>query len=106
MKNWMPSMTKIKFSTKPYDKNRYSILLEEGKFEGVRLVIGEIDFVSDGNKCNLKYNYDILESSIDDSNKKEFDQLIGELILKIVEEGYIVIKNDGSTIKELESIDD
>ena len=84
---------KIKYETGPYDVNSYYITYTEGKYAGVKIVLGAVKFVENEEKdnCTLKYNYDIIEGNIEDSDKKEFDDYIGDTLMQMLSDG---IKNN------------
>ena len=84
---------KIKYETGPYDVSSYYITYTEGKYAGVKIVLGAVRFVENEEKdnCTLKYNYDIIEGNIEDSDKKEFDDYIGDTLMQMLSDG---IKNN------------
>ena len=83
---------KIQFETQPYGTNQYSIKYTDGKFVDVKILMGGIKFHEENDNCTLKYNYDIIEGKIEDSDKKEFDTLIGDTIMQMLDDG--IKKND------------
>lgn len=84
---------KIQFETEPYGTNQYSVTLTEGKFAGVKYVLGKTELIENENKDNLtlKYTYDIIESKIEDSDKPEFETLIGDVLMQMLSDG---VKNN------------
>jgi hypothetical protein len=95
------SLHDIKYYTEEHSDNKYAITLEEGKFAGVKFVFGEVSFklpesgiISDEDNCTLKYDYDIIESpsQIVEENVIEFETLLGDLLLQLIDEG--VVQND------------
>ena len=83
----------IKYETGPYDTNKYYIEYTEGKWNGVKIVLGGVRFIEnkEQDNCTLKYNYDIIEGMIDESDKKEFDHYIGDTLMQMLSDG---IKNN------------
>jgi len=89
----MKLLHKIQFETEPYGTNQYSVTLTEGKFAGVKYVLGKTELIENENKDNLtlKYTYDIIESKIEDSDKPEFETLIGDVLMQMLSDG---VKNN------------
>ena len=84
---------KIKYETGPYDVNSYYIIYTEGKYEGVKIVLGAVKFVenTEQDNCTLKYNYDIIDGMIEESDKKDFDTYIGDTLMQMLSDG---VKNN------------
>lgn len=84
---------RIKYETEPYGTNQYSITLSEGKFAGVKYVLGKTELIENKEQDNLtlKYHYDIIESKIEDSDKAEFETLIGDILMQMLSDG---VKNN------------
>lgn len=84
---------KIKYETEPYGTNQYTVEYTEGKFVGVKIVLGGIKFIEnkEQDNCTLKYDYDIIEGMINDSDKKEFDDYIGDTLMQMLSDG---VKNN------------
>ena len=84
---------KIQYETEPYGTNQYSVRLTEGKFAGVKYVLGKTELIEDKVKDNLtlKYHYDIIESKVEDSDKSEFETLIGDVLMQMLSDG---VKNN------------
>ena len=94
-------MHKIAYYTEEHGSDQYAIVLEEGKFAGIKFTFGAVTFappetgeITEENNCTLKYDYDIIESpiTIDETNVVEFETLLGDLLLQLIEEG--AVKND------------
>lgn len=95
------SLHKINYYVEEHDEDKYAITLEDGKFVGVKFTFGEVSFklpesgiISDEDNCTLKYDYDIIESpsQIVEENVIEFETLLGDLLMQLIDEG--VVKND------------
>jgi|APCry1669188970_1035186.scaffolds.fasta_scaffold06107_5 hypothetical protein len=84
---------KIKYETEPYNVNQYSVTVSEGKFAGVKYVLGKTELVEDKDNDNLtlKYHYDIIDSKIEDSDIPEFEKLIGDILMQMLSDG---VKNN------------
>jgi hypothetical protein len=84
---------KIQYETEPYGTNQYSIEYTEGKYAGIKIVLGAVRLEENQaqDNCTLKYNYDIIEGKIDDSDKKEFDNHIGDTLMQMLSDG---VKNN------------
>ena len=84
---------RIQYETEPYGTNQYSITLTEGKFAGVKYVLGKTELIENKEQDNLtlKYHYDIIESKIEDSDKQEFETLIGDVLMQMLSDG---VKNN------------
>jgi hypothetical protein len=78
-------MNQLKYNKLPYGANEYSIELEDHKFSDVRFVFGKVSLNEDN--FTLKYNYDIIEGSVEEQNKKEFEHTLGDLLMQMMEEG-------------------
>lgn len=82
---------RIQYETEPYGTNQYSITLTEGKFAGVKYVLGKTELIEGKDNLTLKYHYDIIESKIEDSDVKEFETLIGDVLMQMLSDG---VKNN------------
>lgn len=84
---------KIKYETEPYGTNQYSIEYTDGKFAGIKIVLGAVKLEEnkEQDNCTLKYNYDIIEGIVEDSDKKEFDDYIGDTLMQMLDDG---VKNN------------
>jgi len=84
---------RIKYETEPYNTNQYSIAISEGKFAGVKYVLGKTELIEnkDNDNLTLKYHYDIIESKIEDSDIPEFETLIGDILMQMLSDG---VKNN------------
>ena len=76
----MKLLHKIQYETEPYGTNQYSIEYTNGKYTGVKIVLGAVKLEENQKQdnCTLKYNYDIIEGIVEDSDKKEFDKKIAD----------------------------
>jgi hypothetical protein len=84
------SLHKLKYTKVPYGQSQYSIELEDHMFSGVKFTIDRIAF--DEDKGTLKYNYDIIENKCTNYDQKQFEYIVGDLIMQILEEG--IVNND------------
>jgi len=84
---------KIQYETEPYGTNRYSIEYTHGKYAGIKIVLGavKIEENQEQDNCTLKYNYDIIGGIVEDSDKKEFDNYIGDTLMQMMSDG---VKNN------------
>jgi hypothetical protein len=89
----MRLLHKIQYETEPYGTNQYSIEYTEGKYAGIKIVLGAVRLEENQaqDNCTLKYNYDIIEGKIADSDKKEFDTYIGDTLMQMLSDG---VKNN------------
>jgi hypothetical protein len=95
------SLHKINYYTELHSDDKYAIVLEDGKFAGVKFTFGEVSFTppesgipTEEDNCTLKYNYDIISNAdaIADEDIIAFETLLGDLLLQMIDEG--VVKND------------
>ena len=86
-------MHKIQYETEPYGTNQYSIEYTNGKYTGIKIVLGAVKLEENQKQdnCTLKYNYDIIEGIVEDSDKKEFDNYIGDTLMQMLSDG---VKNN------------
>ena len=84
---------KIQYETEPYGADKYSIEYTEGKYAGIKIVLGGVKLEEniEQDNCTLKYNYDIIEGMVKDSDKKEFDNYIGDTLMQMLSDG---VKNN------------
>ena len=84
---------KIQYETEPYGTNQYSIEYTNGKYTGIKIVLGAVKLEENQKQdnCTLKYNYDIIEGIVEDSDKKEFDNYIGDTLMQMLNDG---VKNN------------
>ena len=89
----MKLLHKIQYETEPYGTNRYSIEYTHGKYAGIKIVLGavKIEENQEQDNCTLKYNYDIIGGIVEDSDKKEFDNYIGDTLMQMMSDG---VKNN------------
>jgi hypothetical protein len=89
----MKLLHKIQYETEPYGTNQYSIEYTNGKYTGVKIVLGAVKLEENQKQdnCTLKYNYDIIEGIVEDSDKKEFDNYIGDTLMQMLSDG---VKNN------------
>ena len=89
----MKLLHKIQYETEPYGTNRYSIEYTHGKYAGIKIVLGavKIEENQEQDNCTLKYNYDIIGGIVEDSDKKEFDNYIGDTLMQMLSDG---VKNN------------
>jgi len=89
----MKLLHRIKYETEPYGTNQYSITLTEGKFAGVKYVLGKTELIEDKKKDNLTYliTKDPTMSFTEDSDKAEFEHLIGDVLMQMLSDG---VKNN------------
>ena len=81
---------KILYEAAPYGTSQYSVELLEHRFSGIKFLIGEVKLVETGDNFTLKYIYDIIEGKVEDSDKKEFEHSIGDLLVQMIEDGVIM----------------
>jgi hypothetical protein len=89
----MKLLHKIQYETEPYGTNQYSIEYTNGKYTGIKIVLGAVKLEENQKQdnCTLKYNYDIIEGIVEDSDKKEFDNYIGDTLMQMLNDG---VKNN------------
>ena len=89
----MKLLHKIQYETEPYGTNQYSIEYTNGKYTGVKIVLGAVKLEENQKQdnCTLKYTYDIIEGIVEDSDKKEFDNYIGDTLMQMLSDG---VKNN------------
>jgi hypothetical protein len=89
----MKLLHKIQYETEPYGTNQYSIEYTNGKYTGIKIVLGAVKLEENQKQdnCTLKYNYDIIEGIVEDSDKKEFDNYIGDTLMQMLSDG---VKNN------------
>ena len=83
----MRLLHKILYEATPYGTSQYSVELLDHKFSDVKFLIGEVKFVETGDNFTLKYVYDIIEGKVEDSDKKEFEHTIGDLLIQMMDDG-------------------
>lgn len=65
----------------------YHILeMEMGEFKGVQWTYGRIAVGEDGENATLSFDYDVLNRELTDDEKTRFGQLLGDILIKILEE--------------------
>ncbi len=89
----MKLLHKIQYETEPYGTNQYSIEYTNGKYTGIKIVLGAVKLEENQKQdnCTLKYTYDIIEGIVEDSDKKEFDNYIGDTLMQMLSDG---VKNN------------
>jgi hypothetical protein len=85
-------LSKLKYTKEPYGQTQFAIQLEDHKYSDIRFTIGKISFNEVEDNFTLKYDYDIIENNSTEFDKKEFEHVVGDLIMQMLEEG--VQKND------------
>ena len=90
----MKLLHKIQYEEETFGASQYAIKYTEGKYTGVKILLGgvKLEENTQQDNCTLKYVYDIIEGTVEDSDKKEFDTYIGDTILQMLDDG--VKKND------------
>ena len=83
-------LSKLKYTKEPYGQTQFALKLEDHKYSDIRFTLGKVSFNEDN--YTLSYHYDIIENNCSDYDKKEFEYVIGDLIMQMLEEG--VHKND------------
>ena len=78
-------LSKLKYNKEPYGQTEFALNLEDHKYSGIRFTIGKVSFNEDN--LTLKYNYDIIENNCAEFDKKEFEHVVGDLIVQLMEEG-------------------
>lgn len=73
------------------DDGQYKIKFTNTKFNDIVLSIYGIQFIEGEDEANMKFDYDIHEGNVTDSDFEEFKQLMGDFILQAIEYG---IKNN------------
>ena len=81
----------MKYKREPYGAHEYAIELLEHKFSGIQFKYGKVQFLEQEDNLTLKYHYDIIESKIEDSDKAEFEHLIGDVLMQMLSDG---VKNN------------
>ena len=84
------SLHKLKYKKEPFGNNEFVLSLEGHKYSNIAFTLGKVSFNEDN--LTLKYNYDIIENNCAEFDKAEFEHIVGDLIIQIIEEG--VQKND------------
>ncbi len=76
-----------KYNLRP-DMNAETMPLEvaDGKFKGYVFTLGKIHIKEDNDQLLLDFTYDILEGDITDIPKKEFDVIVGDIVVQLLEE--------------------
>ena len=64
-----------------------NIRILDEKFNGVAISIGRVAIVpvEDSDQATLKYNYDILENPNDIKLNEEFESMLGDIVIEILE---------------------
>tara|TARA_R110000824_G_scaffold182610_1_gene363589 strand:+ start:173 stop:454 length:282 start_codon:yes stop_codon:yes gene_type:complete len=64
-----------------------NIRILDERFNGVAVSIGRVAIVpaEDSDQATLKYNYDVLENPSDITLNEEFDSLVGDIVIDILE---------------------
>lgn len=62
------------------------------EFPTIVFTLGKVEFIEEGDSVRMKYNYNLLEGKLSDTQKPKFEHLIGDLIVQQMQEG--VKKND------------
>ena len=88
---------KIKYEQFPYDTGRWGLHIIEGKYEGVKFLLGKVQINEnkEQDNCTLKYNYDIIENPVEfteQSQVKDFETFVGDLLMQMLDDG--VKRND------------
>ena len=85
-------LSKLKYTKEPYGQTQFAIQLEDHKYSDIRFTIGKVSFNEANDNFTLKYDYDIIENNSAEFDKQEFEHVVGDLLLQMLEEG--VQKND------------
>ena len=64
-----------------------NIRILDERFNGVAVSIGRVAIVpvEDSDQATLKYNYDVLENPNDIKLNEEFESLLGDIVIEILE---------------------
>ena len=89
----MKLLHKIQYETEPHGTDKYSIEYTDGKYAGIKIILGAVKLEEsrEQDNCTLKYDYDIIEGIVEDSDKKEFDNYIGDTLMQMLSDG---VKNN------------
>ncbi len=70
------------------DLNTDTIPLEvaEGKFKGYIFTLDKVHIREESDQLLLDFTYDILEGDIANISKKEFDTVVGDIVVQLLEE--------------------
>jgi hypothetical protein len=82
--------------------NQAAIELAEGKFSGVAIKYGVIKLEEVDENLVLNFDYDIVSGQVAESDKDEFNQVIGSILVQLLEErdGTIGDTFDGEVIED------
>ena len=70
--------------------------VREGAFIGAMYKINKADFIDDNGKSLLQLDYDVL--NLEEGKEKEFEQWLGEFVIRALEYAVENDPNDGNAI--------
>jgi hypothetical protein len=78
------------------------IEIAEGKFSGIALQYGVINVQELNESLVLNFNYDIVKGEVSDADREQFNQVVGDILVKLLEErdGTIGDEFDGEVIED------
>jgi hypothetical protein len=76
--------------------------LAEGRFKGIAIQYGVIKLEEKENNLLLNFDYEIVKGTLFDSEKEEFHNVVGNLLVQLLEEqnGRIGDEFDGEVIQD------
>jgi len=79
-----------------------AIEIAEGKFSGIAVQYGIIKVEELNENLVLNFNYDIVKGDVSDADKDQFNQIVGDILVKLLEErdGTIGDNFDGEVIED------
>ena len=65
----------------------YGITFEDERFQSIMFTYGKVEFSEAEEEANIHFEYDIVEGTLDEALKPEFEQKIGDLLIHMIQEG-------------------
>ena len=69
-----------------------AIKLTEEPYSGIIFTYGKVEFIEDGDKLRIKFDYDVHDNAGKDCESKEFEQYLGDFLQELIVWG--VVNND------------
>jgi hypothetical protein len=78
------------------------IEIDEGRFKGIAIQYGIVRLEEKDNNLLLNFNYDVVKGTILESEKEEFNNVVGNLLVQFLEEQNSMIGDgfDGEVIND------
>lgn len=93
----------MKFNIIENDGNENShIEIDEGKFKGIAIQYGIVKLEEKDNNLVLNFDYEVVKGTILESEKEEFNNVVGNLLVQFLEEQNSMIGDgvEGEVIED------